>query len=148
MPTPTQPLAIENEFEMAFQQGLVGIVQGTPLATIPDDHRAAAIFSLRDRAFEIEIFERMVLGSHGQAFVGDHQAWSLRNGPAQQDPFVLEPEIVMQPSGVVLLQDEARTSVLLDQRSRLAGATEISPPAIGLQFVGSSFRLQRRLMRG
>src|SRR3546814_10415321 len=45
-------------------------VDRRPGATIPQHHRAAAIFAPGDHALEIGIAHRMVFGSHRKALVG------------------------------------------------------------------------------
>ena len=73
MPAAVQLLAVELEFEMALREALVRIADRLPTAAIPDDHRAAAILALRDRAFEIAVFERVILDMHRQTLLAWHR---------------------------------------------------------------------------
>ena len=62
---------------------------------------------------------------------------SLRHGPGFQDPFHLEPKIVMQPARIVFLNDKTRRA--LDQLRqglsafRLGGLSEIAFPLVFAQ---------------
>ena len=51
----------------------------------------------------------MVFRAHRQPFVGRIQAWSLRDSPAQQNAIEFQPEIVMQPRGVVFLDQVGKS---------------------------------------
>ena len=53
MPAALQLLAVELELEMALGEPSVRIADRRPVAPVPDEDRAAAIFALRDRALEI-----------------------------------------------------------------------------------------------
>ena len=107
MPTAVQLLAVELELEMALGKALVRIADRFPAAAIPDDHRAAAILALRDRALEVAIFERVILDMDRQTLLARHQARPARHRPALQHAVHLEPQIVVQASGGVLLDDVA-----------------------------------------
>ena len=105
VPTPVQLLAVELECEVALGQAFVRIGFGLPMATIPDHHRPAAIFSLRYRAFEFVVGNRMIFDFNGQALFAWHEAWSSRHSPAFHDSIKFEPQIVVETPGGVLLYD-------------------------------------------
>ena len=74
---------------------------------VPDLHGPAAVLALRDLALELEVLERMVLGVHGQAVLLRVLGHAAREGPRRQRPLVLEPQVPVEPAGVVLLDHEA-----------------------------------------
>ena len=74
---------------------------------VPQHHRAAAIFALRDGAFEVGVGERMVLGADGEALVVGVDAGALGHGPAFEDAVHFEAEVPVEARGVVFLDDEA-----------------------------------------
>lgn len=58
-----QPFAIKPEFQIAsFERRLRrgGVFFRHPVAAIPQQHRAPAILTLRDSAFEIAIFKGVI----------------------------------------------------------------------------------------
>ena len=75
-------------------------------APVPDDHPSRTVIALRDNPLEIFIIERVVFHHHGQPFYGRIQRDALRDRPALQHPLHLEPEIVMEGTGRVLLDDK------------------------------------------
>src|SRR5450631_1859064 len=90
---------------MALGETLVRIVLWHPGAAVPDHDRAAAIFALRDCAFELVVVNRMVFDLHGETFFTRHQAGAASHRPALHDAIEFEPQIVMQPPRRVLLND-------------------------------------------
>src|ERR1044071_710493 len=50
-------------------------------AEIPNHHRAAAILSLRDDAFEVEIIDRMIFSRHREPSLIFLERWTFGNGP-------------------------------------------------------------------
>ena len=70
-PAAMQPLALEDEFEVALGERFLGRAPpfGLPVAAVPELDRAAAILALGDGAFEIAIVERMVFDLDRQALV-------------------------------------------------------------------------------
>src|SRR5204863_9253777 len=100
-------------------QGALRILTGGKIdrlvrAAIPEHDRAAAVLAAWDHAFEGVVLDRMILDFDGEAACGGIEARSLGDGPAPHDAGELEPEIVMEMAGGVLLNDEA-------QRPREAG---------------------------
>ena len=80
-------------------------------AAIPDDHFARAVLPGGNDAFERPVVVRVVLHVHGQALFVTIEGRTLGHGPGQQHPIAFEPEVVVQPRGRVLLDDEQqRTS--------------------------------------
>src|SRR5689334_23351166 len=95
--------------EMAFLDRLAWVLArvGNPPPLIPQHHGAAAIFPFGDGPFEPAVVERMILGPHRQAVFARIEARPLGHGPALEHAVELEPEIPVQPRGLVLLDDEA-----------------------------------------
>src|SRR5207302_72766 len=84
-------------------------------AVVPDLDRAGPVLARRDLAFERGVRERMVLDVHRKrALAGLHRN-ALRDGPAEQDAVLLEPEVVVEAACIVALHDEF-------QRVRALGA--------------------------
>src|SRR5215831_9073874 len=86
MPATLEPGAVEPEGQVTLCEPLVGIALGKPAATIPDDHRSAAIFALWNVTFEIEVLDRVVLGAHRKPLLAQRQARPPCHRPAFQDP--------------------------------------------------------------
>src|ERR1700688_3857308 len=86
-----------------WEERLVGIAFGSPMAAVPDHHGAAAIFALRDGTLEAVVLDRMVLDMDGEAFFAGIEARPAGDRPTFHDAVELEPQIVMQaPRGVFL----------------------------------------------
>jgi hypothetical protein len=132
------------QHKLAFDRSFVRIMDRRPDATIPNDHRAATVFSFGNDTLKIEIFERVILGANGQALVGRQVARSVGACPAQKNPIELEPKIKMKTSRVMLLDNELVARVLCSARPRLAGSRKISLRAIGLEPVGDFGRHLKR----
>ncbi|MNM85903.1 hypothetical protein D3C81_980430 [compost metagenome] len=64
VPHAAQLLSLQAKAQLALGIGLVCVTLWLPDATIPDDHIAGAIVTLRDIAFEIGVFERVILYVH------------------------------------------------------------------------------------
>src|SRR6202011_4603490 len=110
----------------------LGIVR-IPIAAVPELHRATAILVLRNRAFEIAVVERMVLDLDREPLVMRVERRSSRDGPGFENTVEFEPQIVVQPRRVMLLDDEAALLGRgdLDVAGGLRGLFEISLLAIG-----------------
>src|SRR3984957_18042903 len=125
MPTAIQLLPVELELEMALLQALVRIPERRPRPIVPHNDRAAAVFALGDCAFEIGVFDRMVLDRDGEALLPGVQARTASHSPAFEDTGQREAEVVMQSGRVMLLHDE--NIAVRDRRGafRLGGRGEI-----------------------
>ena len=108
-----QPFALHpgpNEGEM--QVALVDILPALawhrgPGAAVPQHHRPPAVFALGDRAFELGISERMVLGPYREALDRRIGRRTFGHRPAFEHAVRLDPEVPVQPRRIVLLDDEA-----------------------------------------
>src|SRR5262245_41422435 len=78
-----------------------------PEAAIPKHDRTAAVFTLRNDAFEVAIIERMIFGLDGKSFVFGIERRPLGYGPRLEDAFDLETQIEVQAPRRVHLHNEA-----------------------------------------
>ena len=85
-------------------------------AAVPDLDGARAVVPLRDLTLEAPVLERMVLDVDGEVLLARLERDALRDGPRGENAVPLEAEVVVEPSGVVPLDDE-------DRRLRLAAPT-------------------------
>ena len=133
-PFALHPLTLEREVEMAFLDRLARVLArvGDPPALVPQHHRPAAIFALGNGALKRAIVERMVLGPHRQPVLAGVQARPLGNRPALEHAVELQPEVPMEPRGVVLLDDEAVAFALEPAALGLLRLREIALPVVGL----------------
>jgi hypothetical protein len=90
----------EDHFVVAELLGLVGPV-------VPDRHRPGAVLTRRDRALELEVLQRVVLGVDREPVLVWVLRHALRQRPGDGDPLVFEPQVPVQVRRVVLLDDEA-----------------------------------------
>jgi hypothetical protein len=77
-------------------------------AVVPDLDRAGAVLALRDHTFECRVLEWVIFDVHRQRALPGLQRNALRHGPARKCTVALEPEVVVEPTGVVALDDEDR----------------------------------------
>src|SRR5205823_8312675 len=63
------------------------------------------VLSFGDDAFEGTVLDGMIFDLDGEALDGGIEAGALRDGPAFQDAVQFQAEIVVKPTGVVLLYD-------------------------------------------
>ena len=103
-----------------------------PGATVPQHHRAAAILALGDRALKFSVGHWVVFGPHREPLVLWVEAWPTGHRPRFQHAVDLDPEVPVEPRGVVLLNDEliAGLAGLLLAR-RFGGQLEIALGVIG-----------------
>jgi hypothetical protein len=127
---------VQAELEMALLEAAMRILLRLPAAAVPQEHRSAAVFALRDGAFEISVAERMILGVHGQTLFAWDQARPLGDRPALENAIELKPEIVVQARRVVLLDAEAEAAARGDLALRLGGFLEIPLGVVGVEQLG------------
>ena len=77
-------------------------------AGVPDLDRAGAVLALRDLAVERRVLERMILDVNGEMLLAGLERDALGHRPARQRAVPLEAEVVVQPAGIVALDDEDR----------------------------------------
>src|SRR5579864_1012513 len=147
MPTAAQFLALKLEFQMALGEAFVRVALGMPVAAVPDHHGATAILSLRNRALELVIFDGMILDMDGKPLVVGIKTWAAGDSPAFHHTVELEPQIVMQPTRGVLLNDVgvAATSAL-GPATRLRRDAEFSLFAVNPERHDQLARLRRLVL--
>ena len=106
MPAAVKLLTLQRKIQVSFLQPSHRIAFGKPASTIPDEHGPAAIFALRDGAFERVVFDRVVLDLDREALLAGNEARAARHCPALHHPAKLEPQIVMKAARRMLLNDE------------------------------------------
>jgi hypothetical protein len=97
----------ELEQELALLEPLAPILEGHPLATVPDDDAACAVVPVWDDPLEVAVLERVVLDLHGEPLVVHVVRRPLGHGPRPQHAVHLDPQIPVQlPSGVLVHDEE------------------------------------------
>ena len=126
-----QALAVEGDLDLLLLPQV-----GLERALVPDRHGARPVLAGRDLAVEVQVLERMVLGVDRQPVVGGVGGDPVGDRPRGQDAIVLEPQVPVQPRGVVLLDDEPRLARRRRRLARgLAGLLEVALGAVGVQLV-------------
>jgi hypothetical protein len=97
---------VQRELDAALGKACARVFQRLPGTLVPDDHLAGAVLLGRNRAFEVRVRDRVVLDLHGHPLVVRVVAGAFRHGPAFHRAVELEPEIVVQAAGPVLLDHE------------------------------------------
>jgi hypothetical protein len=64
------------------------------------------VFTFGYDALEVGVIDRVILDLNRKPLLGRIERRPLRYGPGLEHPVHLEPEVVVQASGVVLLHDE------------------------------------------
>ena len=108
MPATAKLVAFQAEFEVTLLVSLVGVALRKPLPPVPYHHRSAAVLALRDRALERVVFDRVILDMDREALFSRHHAWAAGHRPALHHAVELQPQIVMQPPGRMLLNRRRR----------------------------------------
>ena len=101
-------LAVQADLQIAARELLFDrrIAEQFPRAAIPEHHAARAVIAGRNVAFELTVFEGMVLHFRGQVLGERFERRAFGNGPGNQDAADLQAEIVMQARGIVPLYVE------------------------------------------
>src|SRR5262245_18193174 len=117
-PPALELLARQSEFQLALAESLFRInpVFWRPQPPVPYHDGAADILSLRDRAFKVPVVERMILNFNRQPPIARGERRPLRHGPGLEDAIGLQPQIIVEPGGSVLLNHKARILGRLDPR--------------------------------
>src|SRR5216684_601008 len=76
---------------------------------VPYHHRSRAVIAFRNFPLEVGVVQRMIFNVHRQPLVGGALGRALWPGPGLQRPIDRQPEIVMQPRCLVLLNHERVT---------------------------------------
>ena len=120
--------------EAALELGARILRLGRPVAPmIPDDDGARAVVVLRDHALELGVLEGVILDLHGQALDLRTDRRALRDGPALEHPVHLQTEVVVEPPGGMLLDDEEAPRPRPPAPEGLRGAVRVALPPVGVQ---------------
>ncbi len=108
-PAAMQVLAVQGELQVAGCQALLGRhALRRPGAAVPELDGAAAILAFRDGALEVAVVQRVVLHLDRQPLVMRVQRRAARDRPGLEHAVEFQPQVVVQPGRVVLLDDEAQ----------------------------------------
>jgi hypothetical protein len=119
-----------NHLVVAELLGLVG-------AAVPDLHRAGAVLALGDLALELQVLERVVLCANRQPVLVRMLWHTSGERPRRQRPLVLQAQVPVQPTRVVLLDHEASLGRLPAAAPfRLRGLLEVALLLVGAKPVG------------
>ena len=99
-------------------------------AFVPDGDLPRSVVAGGDRAFKLAVFERVILGLDGQPPVCGIERRSLGHRPGRQHALHLEPEVVVQPPGVVFLHHEAISTAFLSLSAGFRRRMELPLPAV------------------
>ena len=80
-------------------------------APVPDDHAARTITAFRDDTLEILVLKRVVFDHDSQPLQRGIERGPPRHGPALEHPVELEPEIIVQGPGRVLMDDKHKSAL-------------------------------------
>ena len=78
-------LALQGKVQLAFPICALRIF-ASPLAAIPDHHRASAVLAFWDRAFKVAVIQRVIFNFDGEAPVLGVEGRALGDGPGFEDP--------------------------------------------------------------
>src|SRR5690606_3659160 len=108
-----------------------------------------AVLVLGNHAFEVAVFERMVLGLHREAALARIEARSLGHRPALQDAVQLEAKVIVQPPRRMALHRVAERLSLSRATAalRLGRNAEVAHLAVAPEAVAHA-RSQQSARRG
>src|SRR5580700_2162276 len=98
---------MQCKFKLAILETLVDVrLLRLPCTAVPHHYGAASVLPLGDDAFESSIIQGMILNSHGQPFDRWIKRGSFGNCPRQQHSLPFETKVVVQVTGLMLLNNE------------------------------------------
>ena len=110
---------MEGDFEIAAFQAFANCFflflrrpgdVGRICASIPEHHRAAAVFALRNRALECVVVDRVIFHLHRESLHRRVETRALRHCPTLHDSVELEPQIEVKITRGVFLDYEAKAT--------------------------------------
>ena len=118
--------------------GLAGVLGDVPVgAAIPHDHRPAPVLRIGDGALEAPVVERVIFDVHRQALHLGVVRGPLRHGPRRHHAGHLDPEVVVERPGVMLLHHEAQLApTFRDRPLGLGGLREVTHTPVAVEPVG------------
>src|SRR5712671_3818845 len=121
--------AVEGDLEISTGQSLSDRVLFFPgrggriggvSSPIPEHDASSAVLTLWDRALECVVVDRVIFDLHCQTLHRRIEAGALGHGPALHHSIELEPQIEMEITGRMLLDDEPKLSLACRRLSRVA----------------------------
>ncbi len=159
VPVADELLAVEAHVKMPLLQHRVLLPGWNRFVgpAIPDEDVPRTVFSVRNSAFEGIVFHGVILGLHREALDGRVVAGPLGYRPAGHRPVDFEPDVVVHPPSVVLLDHEnelcprprgrflSRLCRLLRRSPRLGRNLEMTLRLVGRQPFSTGGLARRRL---
>ena len=101
--------APENEMQLPFLPAFLRCfgIDHLVRAVIPNNDFAGAVVPFRDDAFKFAIVDRMILRLHSETFLGGIEGRTFGDRPRSKDASHFKPEVVVEASSVMLLDNEA-----------------------------------------
>src|SRR4029077_19881275 len=93
---------------------------------VPDLDGARAVVPLRNLPLEASVLERVILDVNREMLLAGLERNALRHRPGREHAVAFEPEVVVQPPGIVTLNDEDRILVAGATPERLGGLLPVS----------------------
>ncbi len=128
-PAAAEFLPCKREPEVPVTIGATRIAVGNPRAGVPDHDRPRTVLALGDHALEARVLERVVLDVDREPLFSGIETRALGDRPARERAVELEPEIVVQLTGGMLVHDEAQ-SLLSPRRSAPLGLRRLREIAL------------------
>ena len=127
--------AVQAELQLALGQAGARrgyAAGGLPAAAVPDDDAPAAVLPGRNLALEVVVVDRVVFDLHRQPLVARVQARALGHGPAVHGAVQLQPQVVMQARGPVLVDDVLQRALCgrAHGAGRFGRAGEVAPGVV------------------
>ncbi len=111
-------------------------------AVIPDLHRPRAVLAAGDLAGERGVGERMILDVNREGASTGIERDALRHRPRGERAIALEPEVVVEATRVVTLDDEDRLGARRAALERLRRRAGRALAAIAVELIGHGIHLQ------
>lgn len=115
-------VAPQLEQELPLREAGGDVLDGHPRSFVPHDRGSGAVLPLRNHTLELGVVERMRFHVHGEPLVRGIGRWPFGHRPRLQRPFPLQPQVLVQVAGVVLVQHEELAGGGCGGTERLGGA--------------------------
>src|SRR5437879_12460753 len=103
---------------------------------VPHHPGGRAVLSFRNEALKIRVLDRMILGPYSQPLDSGVERRPLGHGPGCQDSVHLQPEVVVQPGRIMLLdyKDAVAARAAPDATGGFGCLTELPLSAVFLEW--------------
>src|SRR5439155_157440 len=124
--------APENEMQLPFLPAFLRCfgIDHLVRAVIPNNDFAGAVVPFRDDAFKFAVVDRMILRLHSQTFLGGIERRTFGDRPRSKDASHFKPEVVVEASRVMLLDNEAVPASFFYGAGRFWGFVEFPFPFV------------------